>query len=386
MLFTREFIMSPSHSSQNASGSDLFDTRNSTCLKGIAIVMMLYHHCFLATSRYEGQTLSFFLPEHMLNYISSSFKICVCFFAFISAYGICKKMISYSDSDLSIPDQVKQITISRLIKLLGGFIFVFLLVMLFACFYDPERFTQVYGAHRSKALLYFGLDMLGLADMLQTPTYLGTYWYYSLAIALVVMTPFLYLLQKKIGSIGLVFLSLFLTFCIGIQYENLWHYFLCIAVAVTCAIDNTIARLVNTTIAQNPYFNKVLKFLFELALLALLIYFRQGPLKQVLYPIWDAIIPVVFCCFGCEFLFKPVFLNKLLYVLGVYSANIFLLHNYIRKVWFYDYTYSFKYPSLIVLMLLLETFLLSFFIEKLKKLIHLNQFLNRVIVKVENVL
>ena len=96
---------------------------------------------------------------------------------------------------------------------------------------------------------------------------------------------------------------------------------------------------------------------------------------------WDAVIPVVIVCFCCEFLFHVPVLKQILKFLGIYSANIFLVHNFIRSVWFYDFTYSFQYPLLILLVLLLNSLVLSIAIELLKKLLHYNQFLNVIIRK-----
>ena len=85
---------------------------------------------------------------------------------------------------------------------------------------------------------------------------------------------------------------------------------------------------------------------------------------------------------GCEFIVVIPGLRQILIFLGIYSANIFIIHNYIRKVWFYDFTYSFKYPLLIVTVLLLISLTLSICIEQIKKLIHFKTFTNLLIEKI----
>lgn len=92
--------------------------------------------------------------------------------------------------------------LSRVIRLLGGFIFVFLLVDIFALFYDPGRLAEIYGSVFPLNMEYYILDMLGLAQLLGTPTFLGTYWYYSLALILIVLVPLFYLLLEKVGSLA----------------------------------------------------------------------------------------------------------------------------------------------------------------------------------------
>lgn len=66
-----------------------FDKYASQAMKGIAIVMMLFHHQYLSRKRFEGFTVSFapFADDTMI-YMCSVFKICVPIYAFISGYGL----------------------------------------------------------------------------------------------------------------------------------------------------------------------------------------------------------------------------------------------------------------------------------------------------------
>ena len=49
--------------------------------------------------------------------------------------------------------------------------------------------------------------------------------------------------------------------------------------------------------------------------------------------------------------------------------NIFLIHNFIRVCWYYDFTYSFKYPVLIVGVLLVVSLVVAIVIDLIKKLV-----------------
>ena len=67
----------------------VFDREASQALKGIAIVMMLFHHCFQMASRYDGWTILFSpLREQQVINLAVGCKICVAIFAFISGYGL----------------------------------------------------------------------------------------------------------------------------------------------------------------------------------------------------------------------------------------------------------------------------------------------------------
>ena len=62
---------------ETRSGSgDIFNVWNSNCLKGIAIVLLLFHHCFLRPDRYEGHMLKLLFSEETLNYYANFGKIC----------------------------------------------------------------------------------------------------------------------------------------------------------------------------------------------------------------------------------------------------------------------------------------------------------------------
>ena len=111
------------------------------------------------------------------------------------------KSSCHFDSAEQTQKDLRNILLSRLIRLLASFILVFLLVDVFALFYDPGRFAEIYGTSFPVCIAYFILDMLGLAQLLHTPTFLGTYWYYSLAIVIILLVPCFYLLIRKIGTV-----------------------------------------------------------------------------------------------------------------------------------------------------------------------------------------
>ena len=62
-----------------------FDKYNSQAMKGIAIVIMLFHHMYLSQDRFEGLNVVFtpFSADRIM-YLCRTFKICVPIYAFIS--------------------------------------------------------------------------------------------------------------------------------------------------------------------------------------------------------------------------------------------------------------------------------------------------------------
>ena len=61
---------------------------DSGALKGTGILIMLFHHLFLA-GRFDGFEISFWpFSAAQITHIASFCKICVSLFAFISGYGL----------------------------------------------------------------------------------------------------------------------------------------------------------------------------------------------------------------------------------------------------------------------------------------------------------
>lgn len=366
---------------ETRSGSgDIFNIWNSNCLKGIAIVLLLFHHCFLRPDRYEGHTLKLLFSEETLNYYANFGKICVSLFVLVSAYGLTKKMMSLErKSELPYWETSRQVVCARLVKLLGNFIFVFLGIVLVCRVLQPGLLSECYGTGFPENLEYFLMDMFGIAKFFGTPSLKGTFWYYGLAIFLILILPMLYWMLKRMGAFMFLAFIFLVNFNVSFSNKDIWHYFLCIGVGMVCAYTNFITRCVEFRFVESEGLNKMMKLVLECAAFLVLMVLRQGQLKGTLYPLWDAVIPVLTAVIGCEFIFALPLIGKLFHFLGVYSAGIFLIHNFIRTNWLNDFTYSFGYPALIVLVLLADSLVASILIENLKKVLHFDRFLNRII-------
>ena len=65
-----------------------FSKNDTLTVKGVAILIMMWHHCFLA-GRFENfNILTWPLSYGHFTTIASFFKICVSLFAFVSGYGL----------------------------------------------------------------------------------------------------------------------------------------------------------------------------------------------------------------------------------------------------------------------------------------------------------
>lgn len=358
-----------------------FTKKDSLALKGIAILMMYVHHFYLSPERWAGYTVDFFpLTESMTVYLAEFLKTCVCVFVFITGYGMTQSLKQkHPDFRPSSTDMLSY-TRHRLVSLLSNFIFVYLLVILVS--FPTGRFFEIYGRSGS-SILYVLVDMFGLAKLFKTPSYVGTWWYMSLAIVLVVLFPLFVKLYREYRWAFLFAVMLLPRFLnLRVVNTNLLHYTLAMALGMYCAESDLFTRWKTFEETRLRKIPKILLFLFHLLLLAALVIFRQSDAGQGLLEVFDGIIPVYIAYFGRLYLFRLRGLSPVLRFLGKHSMNMFLTHTLIRTTFFQDFSYSFGNAWLNVLVLLVITVLLSMVIEALKKLVHFSDFVHFLTAKI----
>lgn len=92
-------------------------------------------------------------------------------------------------------------------------------------------------------------------------------------------------------------------------------------------------------------------------------------LGTTILSVFEGLMTITLIGFMFEFINPIPVVGRVLKFLGVYSMNIFLIHNFIRVCWYYDFTYSFKYPVLIVGVLLVVSLVVAIVIDLIKKLV-----------------
>ena len=78
---------------------------DSAALKGIAILMMVFHHCYRTEKKFAGYEILFtpFTAENVIH-LALYMKICVCIFAFVSGYGLMYGYLRNQNPDNRISD------------------------------------------------------------------------------------------------------------------------------------------------------------------------------------------------------------------------------------------------------------------------------------------
>lgn len=359
-----------------------FTKEHTMQMKGIAIIILLFHHCFLNTQRwatvpYEklattkgwGYYPISFAPfsSHTIQYLASFSKICVAMFVFMTGYGM---WVSYES-------QKKKTTMSnyikkRMVTLMTGFLIIFVVTEILAI--PTGRFIEVYG-HDFRSVVYMIIDALGLAKLLGTPLFCLTWWYMSLAIVLIMIFPFVHSIMEKYQWVVVVASIIVPRACGFGQSTDLFRYLLAYTLGMYFAQHDLLARIKEKFMEQNVE-GKLLSLIVSLIGLAVIIKCRQNAWIGWKYlDFWDGFAAMYVIVISYIYILNGKWIVKGLGFLGKHSMNIFLIHSFYRDVFFHEFTYSFYYAWLDYIVLMAISLVTSIVLEWFKKLIRYEKFI-----------
>ena len=362
-----------------------FTKEHTMQMKGIAIIILLFHHCFLnaqrwATVPYEklattkgwGYYPISFAPfsSHTIQYLASFSKICVAMFVFMTGYGM---WVSYES-------QKKKTTMSnyikkRMVTLMTGFLIIFVVTEILAI--PTGRFIEVYG-HDFRSVVYMIIDALGLAKLLGTPLFCLTWWYMSLAIVLIMIFPFVHSIMEKYQWVVVVASIIVPRACGFGQSTDLFRYLLAYTLGMYFAQHDLLARIKEKFMKQNVA-GKLLSLIVSLIGLAVIIKCRQNAWIGWKYlDFWDGFAAMYVIVISYIYILNGKWIVKGLGFLGKHSMNIFLIHSFYRDVFFHEFTYSFYYAWLDYIVLMAISLVTSIVLEWFKKLIRYEKFIELV--------
>lgn len=360
-----------------------FTKEHTMQMKGIAIIILLFHHCFLnaqrwATVPYEklattkgwGYYPISFAPfsSHTIQYLASFSKICVAMFVFMTGYGM---WVSYES-------QKKKTTMSnyikkRMVTLMTGFLIIFVVTEILAI--PTGRFIEVYG-HDFRSVVYMIIDALGLAKLLGTPLFCLTWWYMSLAIVLIMIFPFVHSIMEKYQWVVVVASIIVPRACGFGQPTDLFRYLLAYTLGMYFAQHDLLARIKEKFMEQNVE-GKLLSLIVSLIGLAVIIKCRQNAWIGWKYlDFWDGFAAMYVIVNSYIYILNGKWIVKGLGFLGKHSMNIFLIHSFYRDVFFHEFTYSFYYAWLDYIVLMAISLVTSIVLEWFKKLIRYEKFID----------
>lgn len=334
---------------------------DSNIMKGIAIIMMYLHHLFYQKTSFENYDIQFgFLGMERTISIAIFCKVCVALFVFVTAYGITKQ---FELRNIESANAIANYSLQRYIKLMIGYWTIFCLALLASCALKKHTFADVYGGaeHPIKS---FVIDLFGMAYAYGTETFNATWWYMAVAIVLIFVIPIIIMIYNKIGILIIPLTLLLPVLCNGepmIIVSKLNWYALGIVLAIVCARYNVFERW---RACRKILFRTMVTICLVLGLLCLY-YVRTRGLCSVYLVDNLTAVDIAFLITGVLG-YIPV-LNRVLEFIGIHSMNLFMMHTFIKSYFFKDFTYSWRYSWLILVILIADTLIISIVIEILKK-------------------
>ena len=340
-----------------------FSKDDTLCMKGIAILILFFHHNYLGPDRWLNSPISFCpFSQSQIMYIAKFLKICVGMFVFLTGYGMLASVKTKSLDDKAM----RKYTVNRYLTMMMGFWLIFLLVHILSGIFT-DRFIEVYGTG-TYSVIYFLIYGIGLAKLFDTPTFCATWWYMSLATMLILLFPMFKKLLERYQGILLI-LTIFLPKAFNLPYADLWRWLFCYTLGMYMAEHDLLAKI-KEKFTSFGMLKRCLIFGILTIGIPVIIMLRQseGFGIKFLY-LWEGIAPAYVIVYAYLFVvwIKP--LAAVLHFLGKHSMNMFLTHTMFRAVYFHDFMYSFYSMWLDYIALIIVSVLVSVAIEIVKKLI-----------------
>lgn len=356
-----------------------FTKEDTLVMKGIAVILMLDHHLFLNEDRYGGYGVQFFpLSEHLTAFIAKYGKICVGVFAFITAYGLTLSYRKMMEQEGFSKEALGRSVYQRIIKLLGSFWVAYAITLIGSVFLVPFRMAT-YG-EGVKALFYGVVDFFGLAQLMGTPTFIGTWWYVSLALVIILLMPLLLVVYDKIGVFFMTGLFIVVPRLFGASFGDMNLWLLLVVWGIWFADQDMFGKLREWKLVSNETLNGILKFLLLFVATAVTGYYRGNYSITQMRDITNCTATILFICFCYLYVIRIPVLRQSMKFIGKYSMNMYFLHNCLFMLWFKEEFYAIGNCWVILAALVVSSLLLSILVELLKKAVRYD----RLIHKLEN--
>lgn len=350
--------------------ADIFDKRQTNIAKGVALLLMLWHHLFDESLSNEFVSIFVIDSTPIESIISKYAKVCVAIFLFLSGFGLYRSFIikrknQGRDNKRRVFFEIGFVR-NRLIKLISNYWVIYLLFVPLGLLFGVV-FWKVY----NHSVLYGALDFLGLAYLFSTSTMNPTWWFISMIIIVYLLFPlFIRFLDYSPELFCLLMLGMMVMPKVSFleHVGDYYRWFPPVMLGMVFSKYNFFERINK----NNTSFIK--KLLICVFLLIVALCFRRNYLVD-----FDAVfsLSVILTCY---FIIARIpLLNKVLELLGKHSSNIFLFHTFIYSIYLKDFVYSFKYPPIIFLLLLIMCFALSIVIDFIKRLTGYNKLVDKLI-------
>jgi membrane-bound acyltransferase YfiQ involved in biofilm formation len=341
-----------------------YDLNASNAARGIALLLLLWHHLFDSKIIYGYPTYGNFV------FLSSRFAyVAGAMFVILSGYALAA---SVQDRPIGLLAFFKK----RLPRLYLNYWLIALIFIPIGILFEYRPLIMAFPTEPYLKLL---IQMTGFHMFIDSVSYgyNATWWFMSLILSLYLLFPLLYYLTKKFG---LWFLSVCFLFNFPWGHVTKWYLFLMVwlfsfILGIYLARTNGFARiskrlkqlgifrfiLLGALILLSFFLRQFLSYIFNIDFLQ-----RQG---------FDSIYAFIIMLFIFEITQSYPLIQRPLAFMGRHLFNIFLFHTFIFFYYWPDFIYGFHNPYLIFIVLLAICLIVSIAIDYIRKLLHFDKIL-----------
>lgn len=324
-----------------------FTNRHTNVAKGIALLLLLFHHLGL------NPELGLFKNESGYYIIAKQCKVCVSIFLILSGYGL---NASLNNKKIYKISDIIKFSFRHLIKLLMSYWKIFIIFVIFGCA-TGKRTLEIYGVNKWINLI---IDFFGLADLFSTPTYNATWWFMSLIIIIYMLFPVLKVILKKSPLVLLIIGMSLRNFDLINFYPEMNKYIIVFCLGMIFSEYNIFDKL-----------NKLSKLLSIRLINSIMFLIFAIYSRYKIGGIYDIV-----AAFSIIFISNTIFCNikgvsSILEILGKNSGNIFMFHTFIYKYFFNNEIAKLNSWILMYIVLIVSTLLISIIIDDFAKGINL---------------
>ena len=336
-----------------------FTKEESMALKGIAIFLMIFHHCFLAPWCYTGFEGSFFpLAEEQLNRLAALGGICVGILAFISGYGLSMALERHQGSAASF-------CIQRYVRFMRKFWPVLAICLLAGVVIDNHTAETYLTGGPLDALYNLLIQGLGMSYLFGTPMFVHEWWYLSANVVFILLTPVFVALVERYGWAVPLFLLITIPRVTGAGFGH-----------PICGFSTTL--LLGIIFNRYQLFDRIETLLAKKltgaigqslkAVTALLVLFFSykmyivGP-GAAYDEIHAALIPLLFIIVFKECVLCYPYIRHIFAFLGKHSINMYLIHTVLSGSYLHTFLFSMPWFMLTPLAVCAVSLLFSIVLE-----------------------
>lgn len=334
-----------------------FDKNMSICLKGIGILLLLFHHLFYSV---EIQEYIFRLCETTtlgLYILANQAKICVTLFLVLSGYGQSESFKNTYGESVKIKKGI-QFSFYHILKIYINFWYIYIIFSILGIVIGKLNLRSFYNGDK----ISFLKEILGMTGFFtNTATINSTWWFISAILLCYILFPFF---VKLVDEYLLIAGSISCILFISTEMISKWPS----RTAELIILNWTFPFLIGIIYSRYNILNRLYVYCYNripelILLLVVCTIFRY----YVGYKV-DVLPATVIIILGAIVIGRIGKAANMLKLLGNYSMDIFLFHTFFFVTYFREEVYSLYFPTIIYIVFVAVCLITAIILGYIKKI------------------